>query len=69
MGLPSAGDCTSEVEGIRTVTEPTAIAQGIAGGVPVHLLVAAIASSRSRGRITAEQERELRAEMERRHGA
>lgn len=52
-------------QGIRAVTEHTAIEQGIASGVPVHLLADSIASSRRRGRITDEQERKLRTAMER----
>ena len=51
-------------EGIRTVTEKTAIEQGIDTGVPVHLLTAAIDTARRRGRITTVQEAALRNRME-----
>lgn len=46
-------------EGIPTVTEYTAIDQGIASNVPIHLIEQAIATARRTGRITATQEADL----------
>ncbi len=50
-------------EGIPTVTEYTAISQGITSGIPVHLLLTALDTARRRGRITTEQHANLRTEM------
>jgi predicted transcriptional regulator of viral defense system len=46
-------------EGIRCVTEFTAIKQGIQTDVPAHLLRQATATARARGRISVDQQREL----------
>ena len=46
-------------EGIRTVTVPTAIDQGIQSGVPSRLLDQAISNARARGRVTDQQHSRL----------
>lgn len=46
-------------EGIRCVTEFTAIKQGIQTGVPVHLVRQAIETARARGRISADDQHVL----------
>ncbi|WP_347346692.1 type IV toxin-antitoxin system AbiEi family antitoxin domain-containing protein [Microbacterium sp.] len=51
-------------QGIRTVTEKTAIQQGIDTGVPVHLIRAAIDTARERGRITVAEATDLTAQIE-----
>lgn len=51
-------------QGIRTVTEKTAIQQGIDTGVPVHLLRVAIDTARERGRITVAEATDLIAQIE-----
>ncbi|GAA5150066.1 hypothetical protein GCM10025768_14240 [Microbacterium pseudoresistens] len=51
-------------QGIRTVTEKTAIQQGIDTGVPVHLLRVATDTARERGRITVAEATDLTAKIE-----
>ncbi|MGB4779082.1 hypothetical protein [Microbacterium sp.] len=51
-------------QGIRTVTEKTAIQQGVDTGVPAHLLRAAIDTARERGRITAAEATDLTTQIE-----
>lgn len=51
-------------QGIRTVTERTAIQQGIDTGVPVHLLRGAIDTARERGRITIGEATNLTTQIE-----
>lgn len=51
-------------QGIRTVTEKTAIQQGIDTGVPVHLLRTAINTARGRGRITIAEATDLTTQIE-----
>jgi len=51
-------------QGIRTVTEKTAIQQGIDTGVPVHLLRAAIDTAHERGRITIVEATDLTTQIE-----
>ena len=58
------GDQIGWWEGIRTVTEKTAIEQGIATGVPVHLLEQAIRAARARGRISEAENHALRTYLE-----
>lgn len=61
-----AGDLTWW-EGIRCVTEFTAITQGIETGVPVNLLRQAIETARSRGGISVAQQRILEGALDARH--
>ena len=50
--------------GLPTVTERTALEQGVESGVPTYLLSQAIATARARGRISADDERHIRQTME-----